>query len=98
MVLWVGRVMMSADDDGVEWAEQLEGRIRAIEMVLAELATVPIVEAARERLKTNARGRPGSMEESAAKLRESVSVSVDGHGERALDNLKYAIKSRGTDS
>jgi hypothetical protein len=74
----------------------LEGRIRAIEAVLAEISevTIEVIDAAKERLREKARGGPGSLRALGAELNERVGKPLDEYGETALDSLRHAIQDR----
>ena len=76
--------------------ETLEGRVRAIEAILAVLpeVTFEIVDAARAHLQAVARGRAGSGKASIAGLKQTMKMPLDEDGERALDTLRHAIKMR----
>jgi hypothetical protein len=66
--------------------DELEGRIRAIEAVLAELreVTPDVVEAAKAHLRDPKRWRDPKM----AEMRLQISGHLDEHAEKALDDLK----------
>jgi hypothetical protein len=66
--------------------EELEGRIRAIEAVLAELpeVTPAVIDGAKAHLRNPNRWQDPKM----AEMRLHISGHLDEHAERALDRLK----------
>ena len=66
--------------------DELEGRIRAIEAVLAELQEVTpgVVDAAKAYLRDPKRSHDPKM----AEMRLHISGHLDPHAEKALDDLK----------
>ncbi len=66
--------------------DELEGRIRAIEAVLAELreVTPDAIDAAKAYLRDPKRWRDPKM----AEMRLQISGHLDEHAEKALDDLK----------
>ncbi|MFY9958635.1 hypothetical protein [Bradyrhizobium sp.] len=66
--------------------EELEGRIRAIEAVLAELGEVTpdVIGAAKAYLRDPKRWHDPKM----AEMRLQISGHLDAHAEKALDDLK----------
>jgi hypothetical protein len=66
--------------------DELEGRIRAIEAVLAELqeVTPDVIDAAKAYLRDPKRWPDQKM----AEIRLQISGHLDGHAEKALDDLK----------
>jgi hypothetical protein len=66
--------------------DELEGRIRAIEAVLAELreVTPDVIDAAKAYLRDPKRWSDPKM----ADMRLQISGHLDEHAEKALDNLK----------
>jgi hypothetical protein len=66
--------------------DELEGRIRAIEAVLAELreVTPDVIDAAKAYLRDPKRWSDPEM----AEMRLQISGHLDEHAEKALDNLK----------
>jgi len=66
--------------------DELEGRIRAIEAVLAELreVTPDVIDAAKAYLRDPTRSRDQKM----AEMRLHISGHLDQHAEKALDDLK----------
>ena len=66
--------------------DELEGRIRAIEAILAELreVTPDVIDAAKAYLRDPKRWRDPKM----AEMRLQISGHLDEHAEKALDDLK----------